>query len=93
MDALSCPIALSWPTYFAEFVEWIPAMSVSLTPRVDAVSKLAPNLLANAENQVAKADGLTENEAQELVAWLTESGYHEIEVVHNTEHCSVLWKK
>jgi hypothetical protein len=93
MEAFSSPTSRSWSTYCAEYVEWISAMSVSLTPRVDAVSKLAPNLLANAKNQVAQADGLTENEAKELVAWLTESGYHEIEVVHHAEHCSVLWKK
>jgi hypothetical protein len=93
MEAFSSPTSHSWPTCFAEYVEWILAMSVSLTPRVDAVSKLAPNLLANAKNQVAQADGLTETEAQELVTWLMESGYHEIEVVHDEDHCSVFWKK
>lgn len=78
---------------FANILKWALVMSVSLTPRVDAVSKLAPNLLASTDNQVAKADGLTESEALELVAWLTESGYHQIEVLHESEYCSVRWKK
>lgn len=68
-------------------------MGASLSPRVDAVSKMAPNLLANAANQVARAEGLTEDEANELVEWLRKTGYHEIEVLHESDRCVVLWQK
>jgi hypothetical protein len=69
-------------------------MGAILSPRVDALSKLQPNLQLQAKGKpVAKAEGLTVDEALELTAWLKESGYDSIEVIHEADHCSVLWSK
>lgn len=68
-------------------------MGAPLSPRLDAESKLAPNLVANADNQVAKAEGLTESEAAELVVWLKEKGYELVELIQEPNCCSVLWKR
>jgi hypothetical protein len=63
-----------------------------ISPRVDAASNLAPNgSLVVAASNLAKAGGLTETEASELVAWLHEVGYHSIELVHEADRCSVQW--
>jgi len=64
------------------------------SPRRDSASKLAPNSgQKHACRNFAKADGLTEREATELIAWLHEAGYASIEVVHEATQCSVRWSK
>ena len=69
-------------------------MGAILSPRLDAISKLQPNLrLPSLVKPVAKAEGLTMNEALELTAWLKEAGYGSVEVVHEDDRCSVLWSK
>ena len=67
-------------------------MGAILSPRVDSVSKLQPDFAA-VDNHIAKADGLTLEEALELAACLKEAGYGPIEVVDEASHCSVVWKK
>jgi hypothetical protein len=62
--------------------------------RVDEASKLVPNSGSpGVEGRFAKAEGLTVDEALDLVAWLKDSGYARIEVINETDHCSVLWTK
>jgi hypothetical protein len=69
-------------------------MGAILSPRVDAISKLQPNLqMVSSGKPVARAEGLTEDEALELKAWLQEAGYASIEIIHEADHCSVLWSK
>jgi len=69
-------------------------MGAILSPRVDTVSKLQPEFGSPPiHNQIAKADGLTLQEALELAACLKEAGYGPIEVVDEASHCSVVWKK
>ena len=69
-------------------------MGAILSPRVDTVSKLQPDLDYPAvDNHIAKADGLTLEEALELAARLKEAGYGPIEVVEEAAHCSVVWRK
>lgn len=69
-------------------------MAAILSPRVDTVSKLLPDFgSAAVDNHIARADGLTLDEALELTACLREAGYGPIEVVHEATHCSVVWKK
>ncbi len=69
-------------------------MRAMLSPRVDAFSKLQPNLkLPATDKPVAKADGLTVDEAIELTAWLKKEGYTSIEVIEEEEHCSVVWSR
>lgn len=46
-----------------------------------------------AEDRIARADGLTEDEAHMLTTWLRASGYAAIEVLRQEEHVSVLWSK
>ena len=69
-------------------------MAIILTPRLDAASKLAPNTIqAGHADNFAKAEGLTESEASQLVAWLQEAGYRSIELVQESSQCSVQWIK
>ena len=69
-------------------------MGAILSPRVDTVSKLQPDFNYPAgDSHIAKADGLTLEEALELAACLKEAGYGPIEVVDEAAHCSVVWKK
>jgi hypothetical protein len=67
-------------------------MGAPSSPRVDAISKLAPNMV-NANNQVAKAEGLTEDEAIELATWLKGEGYHVVGIHFDEPHYSVQWTK
>jgi hypothetical protein len=69
-------------------------MGAILSPRVDTVSMLQSDFGSSlADNHIAKADGLTLEEALELAACLKEAGYGPIEVVDEAAHCSVVWKK
>jgi hypothetical protein len=69
-------------------------MGAILSPRIHALSKLQPNMqLGSRAKPVAKAEGLTADEARQLAAWLEEEGITSIEVIHEAEHCSVIWQK
>jgi len=69
-------------------------MAATLSPRVDVISRLQPKLLLHSpEKPLARAEGLTADEALALTAWLKGAGYGSIEVVHEADHCSVLWSK
>jgi hypothetical protein len=69
-------------------------MGAILSPSVDTVSKLRQDFGSpQIDNPIAKADGLTLEEALELAACLKDAGYGPIEVVHEAAHCSVVWKK
>jgi len=61
------------------------------TKALDVIAKL-PTAKAPDSKEI-KADGLTPEEARDLVAWLQESGYKSIEVIQEAGRCSVIWSK
>ncbi len=69
-------------------------MSAILTPRVDPGSRLAYKPRPSADpSRLAKAEGLTRDDAHMLATWLRSEGYASIEVVGDGEYMSVLWQK
>jgi hypothetical protein len=68
-------------------------MGAILSHRVDAISKQTNLQQQGTGKPVAKAEGLTVDEAMELTAWLKEAGYVSIELIHENDLCSVLWSK
>jgi hypothetical protein len=70
------------------------AVAEITSPRVDAASKLLPHAVSPVTGErFAKAEGLTVDEALELVAWLKDAGYASIDLTQGAEHCSVSWSK
>jgi hypothetical protein len=65
-------------------------MGADLSTRADAASKLQPH---NRFPSLAKADGLTEEEARELVTWLHKAGYNSVDVIAQGQQSSVTWQK
>jgi len=45
------------------------------------------------DGHIAKAEGLTVDEALDLAAWLKEAGYSSIEILQLADHCAVQWSK
>ena len=69
-------------------------MRVMLSPRLDAASELTPRLRpVGADKRLAKAEGLTIDEAEALATWLKSAGYGSIEVVHQGDHAGVQWRR
>jgi hypothetical protein len=69
-------------------------MSAILSPPWAMLSISRPTKCSIAiDDHLAKADGLTLDEAQKLALWLEEAGFGPIEVVYEADQCSVMWKK
>jgi hypothetical protein len=45
------------------------------------------------DKRVAKADGLSVEEARQLASWLKSAGYFAIQLVQQGDRASVLWSK
>jgi hypothetical protein len=69
-------------------------VSVTVSPRADlgliSQSRFSP---PNADKRVARADGLSAEEARQLASWLKSSGYFAIQLVQQGDRASVLWSK
>ena len=63
------------------------------TKPLDVFGKLAVASAPAAISKEAKAEGLTPEEARDLVAWLQESGYKSIEMIQEADRCSVIWSR
>jgi hypothetical protein len=65
-----------------------------LSPRVDEIAKLQPDFSPLAvDDRLARAEGLTLDEAQELATWLKQAGYGSVEIIHVAEHAAVVWQR
>jgi hypothetical protein len=68
-------------------------MAALISTRADEASQLLPNVKPGAvDTHLARADGLTEDEAAQLAKWLTAEGYGSIEVLHEADHACVVWR-
>jgi hypothetical protein len=63
-----------------------------LSPRADSALTLLPKSApTEVIDRVARADGLTLNEAAEMAAWLRSGGYESVDVIHQGDKASVVW--